>query len=120
MRSGSELEGLWSARRGTHHILRKIDETARTVIVIRIAHPQGHLPTPARYEISARAADPRYGAVVEERSATMGRDPSRTYEKRSSIAPDQRKYLQTLPARRFLSQLGDTLRVWLKPSSSRN
>lgn len=41
-----ELEGLWSARRGTYRILYEIDEAARTVIVIRIA-PVGALTDPS-------------------------------------------------------------------------
>jgi mRNA-degrading endonuclease RelE of RelBE toxin-antitoxin system len=33
-----ELEGIWSARRGTYRILYRIDEEAREVIVLRIGH----------------------------------------------------------------------------------
>ena len=33
-----ELEGIWSARRGTYRILYRIDEEAREVIVPRIGH----------------------------------------------------------------------------------
>ncbi|CAN5758637.1 type II toxin-antitoxin system RelE/ParE family toxin [soil metagenome] len=33
-----ELEGVWSARRGTYRILYRIDEDNREVIVIRIGH----------------------------------------------------------------------------------
>ena len=33
-----ELEGIWSARRGTYRILYRIDEERREVIVLRIGH----------------------------------------------------------------------------------
>jgi mRNA-degrading endonuclease RelE of RelBE toxin-antitoxin system len=33
-----ELEGIWSARRGTYRILYRIDDEAREVIVLRIGH----------------------------------------------------------------------------------
>lgn len=33
-----ELEGVWSARRGTYRILYRIDEDNREVIVLRIGH----------------------------------------------------------------------------------
>jgi mRNA interferase RelE/StbE len=33
-----ELEGIWSARRGTYRILYRIDEDNREVIVLRIGH----------------------------------------------------------------------------------
>ena len=33
-----ELEGVWSARRGTYRILYRIDEENREVIVLRICH----------------------------------------------------------------------------------
>jgi len=33
-----ELEGVWSARRGTYRILYRIDEKNREVIVLRIGH----------------------------------------------------------------------------------
>ena len=33
-----ELEGVWSARRGTYRILYRIDEENREVIVLRIGH----------------------------------------------------------------------------------
>ncbi len=33
-----QLSGVWSARRGAYHILYRIDETERTVLVVRIDH----------------------------------------------------------------------------------
>ena len=33
-----ELDGIWSARRGTYRILYRIDDEAREVIVLRIGH----------------------------------------------------------------------------------
>ena len=33
-----ELEGLWSARRGTYRVLYRIDDTAREVVVLRVSH----------------------------------------------------------------------------------
>ena len=33
-----ELEGIWSARRGTYRILYRIDEDRREVIVLRVGH----------------------------------------------------------------------------------
>lgn len=33
-----ELEGIWSARRGTYRVLYRIDERTREVIVLRVAH----------------------------------------------------------------------------------
>jgi mRNA-degrading endonuclease RelE of RelBE toxin-antitoxin system len=33
-----ELEGIWSARRGTYRILYRIDDERREVIILRIAH----------------------------------------------------------------------------------
>ena len=32
------LEGVWSARRGTYRVLYRIEEGAREVIVLRVAH----------------------------------------------------------------------------------
>ena len=34
----NELEGLWSARRGTYRILYRIDDVNRTVEVVRVSH----------------------------------------------------------------------------------
>ena len=34
----NELEGVWSARRGTYRILYRIDDQRREVIVLRIRH----------------------------------------------------------------------------------
>lgn len=34
----NELQGVWSARRGTFRILYRIDEAAREVIVLRVDH----------------------------------------------------------------------------------
>ena len=34
----NELEGLWSARRGTYRVLYRIDDTRREVVVLRVAH----------------------------------------------------------------------------------
>jgi mRNA-degrading endonuclease RelE of RelBE toxin-antitoxin system len=36
-----ELEGVWSARRGTFRILYRIDEPNREVVVLRVEH-RGH------------------------------------------------------------------------------
>ena len=36
-----ELEGIWSARRGTYRILYRIDDHAREVIVFRVGHRRG-------------------------------------------------------------------------------
>jgi mRNA-degrading endonuclease RelE of RelBE toxin-antitoxin system len=33
-----ELEGAWSARRGTYRILYRIDDERREVIVLRVGH----------------------------------------------------------------------------------
>ena len=33
-----ELEGVWSARRGTYRVLYRIDDTNREVIVLRVGH----------------------------------------------------------------------------------
>jgi mRNA interferase RelE/StbE len=33
-----ELEGVWSARRGTYRILYRIDDDRREVIVLRVGH----------------------------------------------------------------------------------
>jgi len=34
----NELEGVWSARRGTYRILYRIDDDRREVIVLRVGH----------------------------------------------------------------------------------
>jgi mRNA-degrading endonuclease RelE of RelBE toxin-antitoxin system len=34
----AELQGIWSARRGTYRILYRVDDLAREVIVVRIDH----------------------------------------------------------------------------------
>ena len=34
----NELEGVWSARRGTYRVLYRIDQERREVIVLRIGH----------------------------------------------------------------------------------
>jgi len=34
----NELEGLWSARRGTYRVLYRIDDARREVVVLRVAH----------------------------------------------------------------------------------
>ena len=34
----NELEGLWSARRGTYRVLYRIEETKREVVVLRVGH----------------------------------------------------------------------------------
>ena len=34
----NELEGLWSARRGTYRVLYRIDEQKREVVVLRVGH----------------------------------------------------------------------------------
>ena len=33
-----DLEGLWSARRGTYRVLYRIDDTRHEVVVLRVAH----------------------------------------------------------------------------------
>ena len=33
-----ELEGIWSARRGTYRVLYRVDEDNREVIVLRVGH----------------------------------------------------------------------------------
>jgi mRNA-degrading endonuclease RelE of RelBE toxin-antitoxin system len=33
-----ELEGIWSARRGTYRILYRINEESREVVVLRVGH----------------------------------------------------------------------------------
>jgi mRNA interferase RelE/StbE len=33
-----ELEGIWSARRGTFHVLYRIDEARHEVLVLRVEH----------------------------------------------------------------------------------
>ena len=34
----NELEGLWSARRGTYRVLYRIDEKNREVVILRVGH----------------------------------------------------------------------------------
>ncbi len=34
----NELEGLWSARRGTYRVLYRIEEEKREIVVLRIGH----------------------------------------------------------------------------------
>ena len=34
----NELEGLWSARRGTYRVLYRIDEKNQEVVVLRVGH----------------------------------------------------------------------------------
>jgi mRNA-degrading endonuclease RelE of RelBE toxin-antitoxin system len=34
----NELEGVWSARRGTYRVLYRIDDERREVIVLRVGH----------------------------------------------------------------------------------
>ena len=34
----NELEGLWSARRGTYRILYRIHDARREVVILRVAH----------------------------------------------------------------------------------
>jgi mRNA-degrading endonuclease RelE of RelBE toxin-antitoxin system len=34
----SELEGVWSARRGTYRVLYRIDNEHREVIILRVGH----------------------------------------------------------------------------------
>lgn len=34
----NELEGLWSARRGTYRVVYRIDDVNRTVEVVRVGH----------------------------------------------------------------------------------
>ena len=34
----NELEGMWSARRGTYRVLYRIDDARREVVVLRVAH----------------------------------------------------------------------------------
>ena len=34
----NELEGLWSARRGTYRVLYRIDDQNREVVVLRVGH----------------------------------------------------------------------------------
>lgn len=41
-----ELEGLWSARRGTYRILYRVDDGTREVIVLRIGHRRDVYRTP--------------------------------------------------------------------------
>jgi mRNA-degrading endonuclease RelE of RelBE toxin-antitoxin system len=33
-----QLEGIWSARRGTYRVLYRIEEETREVVVLRVAH----------------------------------------------------------------------------------
>jgi len=33
-----ELEGVWSARRGTYRVLYRIDDESREIIVLRVGH----------------------------------------------------------------------------------
>ena len=35
-----ELEGVWSARRGTYRVLYRVDDESREVIVLRVGHPR--------------------------------------------------------------------------------
>ncbi|MCY3862451.1 MAG: type II toxin-antitoxin system RelE/ParE family toxin [bacterium] len=34
----NELEGLWSARRGTYRVLYRVEETKREIVVLRVGH----------------------------------------------------------------------------------
>ena len=34
----SELEGVWSARRGTYRVLYRVDDKDREVVVLRVGH----------------------------------------------------------------------------------
>lgn len=34
----NELEGLWSARRGTYRVLYRIDELQQEVVILRVSH----------------------------------------------------------------------------------
>ncbi|MCY4176786.1 MAG: type II toxin-antitoxin system RelE/ParE family toxin [Acidimicrobiaceae bacterium] len=34
----NDLEGLWSARRGTYRVVYRIDEERREVVILRVAH----------------------------------------------------------------------------------
>jgi len=34
----ADLEGIWSARRGTYRVLYRIDEQRRAVVVLRVEH----------------------------------------------------------------------------------
>ncbi|WP_420432700.1 type II toxin-antitoxin system RelE family toxin [Candidatus Poriferisocius sp.] len=34
----NELEGLWSARRGTYRVIYRIDEVNKTIEVVRVSH----------------------------------------------------------------------------------
>ena len=34
----NELEGLWSARRGTYRVLYRIDDVNKTIEVVRVSH----------------------------------------------------------------------------------
>ncbi|MEA2000809.1 MAG: type II toxin-antitoxin system RelE/ParE family toxin [Actinomycetota bacterium] len=34
----NELEGIWSARRGTYRVLYRIDEDRREVVILRVGH----------------------------------------------------------------------------------
>lgn len=36
-----ELEGVWSARRGTYRVLYRVDDDNREVIVLRVGHRRG-------------------------------------------------------------------------------
>lgn len=36
-----ELEGIWSARRGTYRVLYRVDDDNREVIVLRVGHRRG-------------------------------------------------------------------------------
>ena len=33
-----QLAGIWSARRGTYRVLYELDDTARKVIIVKVAH----------------------------------------------------------------------------------
>ena len=35
-----ELEGVWSARRGTYRVLYRVGDESREVIVLRVGHPR--------------------------------------------------------------------------------
>lgn len=47
-----ELEGVWSARRGTYRILYRIDDDRREVIVLRVGDPR-YLPTAVNHPSAA-------------------------------------------------------------------
>jgi mRNA interferase RelE/StbE len=59
-----ELEGVWSARRGTYRILYRIDDDRREVIILRIGHRKDVYRSLCTIEGQAHSSPTHGGPVV--------------------------------------------------------